>query len=215
MSITLIIVIITCIVSYLAGLTPQDRHARKGLFDKLKHYPVAEKRNKEYHRFLSSGFLHGSWMHLIFNMYVLYEFGEFVELAFVEIFGMYGRILYVVLYLSAIVIADIPSYFKHQNNPGFASIGASGAVSAVLFVYIMFRPMSGLKFIFFPFFEFPAIVLGIGYLIYSSWANKNSRDNIDHSAHFAGAIYGILFILALYPSVINTFMREIQTALPF
>lgn len=154
-------------------------------------------------------------MHLIVNMYVLYTFGETVENLFVANFGSFGRIIYVLFYLSAIVVADIPSYLKHQNNAGFASIGASGAVSAILFVYIMFRPMDELRFIFFPFFAFPAILLGIGYLIYSSWANKNSRDNIDHSAHFAGAIYGIVFILALHPAVINTFLSEIQNGLPF
>ncbi len=215
MSITIVIIVITCIISYMAGLTPQERMSRNGLFDKLKHYPVAEKGNKEFYRMLSSGFLHGSWTHLIFNMYVLWTFGETIENQFMSTFGSMGRLIYVLFYLSAIVVADIPSYFKHQNNPGFASIGASGAVASILFVFIMFRPMDGLMFIFFPFFAFPAIVLGIGYLIYSSWANKNSRDNIDHSAHFAGAIYGIIFIIALHPSVITTFLSRIQEGLPF
>lgn len=215
MSVTILIIVITCIISYLAGLTPQDRVTRNGLFDKLKHYPVAERSNKEFYRFLSSGFVHGSWTHLIVNMYVLWTFGETIENQFMVTFGSMGRIVYVLFYLSAIVVADIPSYLKHQHNPGFASIGASGAVSAILFVFIMFRPMDGLMFIFFPFFAFPAIVLGIGYLIYSSWANKNSRDNIDHSAHFAGAIYGLVFIIALHPSVINTFIQSIQGSLPF
>lgn len=202
-------------MSYWAGLTPQDRMNRPGVFDKLKHYPVIEKQHKEFYRLLSSGFLHGSWTHLMVNMYVLWTFGETIENQFISTFGSAGRIIYVVFYLSAIFVADIPSYFKHQNNPGFSSIGASGAVSAVLFVFIMFRPMDGLTFIFFPFFAFPAIVLGIGYLIYSSWASKNSRDNIDHSAHFAGAIYGIVFILALHPSVVNTFLSSIKASLPF
>jgi len=214
-SITLLIIIVTCAISYFAGLTPQDRMARQGLFDKLKHYPVIEKSNKEFYRFLSSGFLHSSWTHLIFNMYVLWTFGEQVENLFLLTFGSMGRIVFILFYLSAIVVADIPSYLKHQNNPGFASIGASGAVSAILFAYIMFRPMDGLMIIFFPFFAFPAIVLGIGYLIYSSWANKNSRDNTDHSAHFAGAIYGLVFIMALHPGVIKTFVQSIQSALPF
>lgn len=215
MSITIIIIVITCIVSYMAGLTPQDRMRRPGLFDQLKHYPVAEKQGNEFYRLLSSGFLHGSWTHLMVNMYVLWTFGETIENQFMSTFGASGRIIYVVFYLSAIFVADIPSYFKHKDNPGFSSIGASGAVSAVLFVFIMFRPMDGLMFIFFPFFAFPAIVLGIGYLIYSSWASKNSRDNIDHSAHFAGAIYGIIFILALHPSVVTTFLSSIKESLPF
>lgn len=215
MSITLLIIIVTSIVSYFAGLTPQDKIARQGVFDQLKHYPIAEKRNKEYYRFLSSGFVHGSWMHLIFNMYVLYEFGQTVENIFVEVFGSFGRIGYLLMYLAAIVVADIPSFLKHQNNPGFASIGASGAVSAVLFIYIMFYPWAGLTFIFFPFFAFPAIVLGIGYLIYSSWASKRGRDNIDHSAHFAGAIFGIVFIVMTYPQIIGQFLNSIKSNMPF
>lgn len=215
MSITILIIIVTCLVSYYAGITPQDRMSRKGIFDQLKHYPIAEKTNKEFYRFLSSGFLHGSWMHLIFNMYVLYEFGETVENIFVEIFGSFGRIGYLLMYLAAIVFADIPSYLKHQNNPAFASIGASGAVSAVLFIFIMFYPWAELKFVFFPFFPFPAIALGIGYLIYSSWASKRGRDNIDHSAHFAGAIFGIAFIVLTHPQIIGQFIETVQTRLPF
>ncbi len=202
-------------VSYYAGLTPQDRISRQGIFNKLKHYPIAEKRNKEFYRFLSSGFVHGSWMHLIFNMYVLYEFGEVVESLFVQIFGSFGRIGYLLMYLAAIVVADIPSFLRHQNNPGFASIGASGAVSAVLFIFIMYSPLTELRFIFFPFFGFPAIVLGIGYLIYSSWASNKGRDNIDHSAHFAGAIFGIIFIVVTHPQIVGRFMDTIQTSLPF
>jgi len=214
-SITILIIIVTCIVSYYAGLTPQDKMSRQGVFDQLKHYPVAEKRNKEYYRFLSSGFVHGSWMHLVINMYVLYTFGETIEFRFVEIFGSFGRIAFLLMYLAAIVIADIPSYVKHQNNPGFASIGASGAVSAVVFIFIMFYPWHGLTFIFFPFFSFPAIVLGIGYLIYSSWASNKGRDNIDHSAHFAGAIFGIIFIVVSHPQVVGQFLAQIQSNLPF
>jgi len=214
-SITLLIIIVTCIVSYYAGLTPQDRQSRPGIFDQLKHYPVAEKRNKEYHRFLSSGFLHGSWMHLIFNMYVLHTFGGAVEDIFVDKFGSFGRITYLLMYLAGIVIADIPSYLRHQSNPGFASIGASGAVSSVLFIFIMFYPLTGLTFIFFPFFSFPAIVLGIGYLVYSSWASTNRNDNIDHSAHFAGAIFGIVFIIVTYPKIIGEFIQSVQVGVPF
>ena len=215
MSITLLIIIVTCIVSYYAGLTPQDRQSRPGVFNQLKHYPVAEKQNKEYYRFLSSGFVHGSWMHLLFNMYVLYMFGETVENVFVAKFGSFGRIAYLIMYLAGIMVADIPSYLRHQSNPRFASIGASGAVSSVLFIYIMFFPLAKLTFIFFPFFDFPAIVLGIGYLIYSSWASKNGRDNIDHSAHFAGAIFGIVFIIVTYPKVISHFIQSVQGSLPF
>jgi len=215
LSITLVLVIITGLISYRAGLTPQQKYAGGGLFDKLKHYPVAESNNKEYYRFLTSGFVHGSWTHLLINMFVLWQFGEIIEMTFVQVFGNMGRLLFLLLYLTAIVIADIPTYLQHRNNPSFASIGASGAVSAIVFAYILFYPLQGLTFIFFPFFSIPAIIMGIGYLIYSSWASKNSRDNIDHSAHFAGAIYGIIFTVIAYPAVISHFMSSVQEGLPF
>jgi len=207
-SITLVIIVITGLVSY-------QSFENRALFEKLKHYPVVEKKNKEYYRFLSSGFVHGSWGHLIINMYVLYIFGETIEYKFVDIFGSMGRILFIIFYLSAIVVADIPTYIKHQNNPGFASIGASGAVAAIVFAFIMFNPWNQLVIIFIPFLPFPAILGGVVYLIYTSWASKNKRDHIDHSAHFAGAIYGILFLVISKPVILTQFIDKIMHGLPF
>lgn len=207
-TITLLIIGVTILVSWRAF---NDR----GLFEKLKHYPFEENRDKEFYRFLSSGFVHGSGMHLFINMYVLFTFGNVVEKIFANEFGMMGKVLYVIFYLTAIVIADIPTFLKHKLNPGFASIGASGAVSAIVFVYIIYFPWNGLTFIFFPFFSIPAIVLGIGYLIYSSWASKRGGNNIDHSAHFAGAVYGIVFMFVLRPSLMLDFIDSIQRGLPF
>lgn len=207
-TITLIIIGVTILTSWRAF---NDR----GLFEKLKHYPFEENRDKEYYRFLSSGFVHGSGMHLFINMYVLYTFGEVVEKIFAYEFGMLGRLLFVFFYLSAIVVADIPTFLKHKMNPGFASIGASGAVSAIVFVFILFDPWQGLTFIFFPFFSIPAFVLGIGYLIYSSWASNRGGGKIDHSAHLAGAIYGIVFMIALRPSSMLEFVDSIRRGLPF
>lgn len=207
-SITLVIIVITGLVSY-------QSFEKRALFEKLKHYPVAEKKNKEYYRFLSSGFVHGSWGHLIINMYVLYMFGEAIEYQFSNIFGSMGRILFIIFYLSAIVVADIPTYIKHQNNPGFASIGASGAVAAIVFAFIMFNPWNQLVIIFIPFLPFPAILGGIAYLIYTSWASKNKSDHIDHSAHFAGAIYGMLFLIIMKPALLTQFVDKIMNGLPF
>jgi len=207
-TVTLIIIGVTILTSWRAF---KDR----GLFEKLKHYPFVENRDKEYYRFLSSGFVHGSGMHLFINMYVLYTFGDVVERIFSQEFGMVGRIIYVFFYISAIVVADIPTFVKHKMNPSFASIGASGAVSAIVFVFILFDPWQGLTFIFFPFFSIPAFILGIGYLIYSSWASNRGGGRIDHSAHLAGAIYGIFFMIALRPSLMLNFVESIRTGLPF
>lgn len=185
------------------------------LFEKLKHYPYAEERNKEWYRMLSSGFIHGSFVHLAVNMYVLYGFGRAVEMAFSTLFGKIGPLLFMVMYLLTIVAADIPTYLKHKNNSMFASVGASGAVSGVLFIYVLLYPWEGIGFIFLPGIDFPAFALGIGYLIYSSWASKNKRDMIDHDAHFYGALFGIVFILLSKPSVGSNFIQELIQGMPF
>lgn len=208
MSITIILVAVTCLVSYFSF---QDR----GLFDKLKHYPVVEAQNKEYYRFLSSGFVHGSMIHLLFNMYVLYTFGEQVEYKFDELFGSMGKILFIAMYLLTIIFADIPSFLKHRNNPSFASIGASGAVSGIVFIYILFSPWAGLTIFPLFFLSIPAFILGIAYLVYSSWASKNRQDGIDHSAHFYGALFGILFIAVMNPSSLLHFADKLMAGMPF
>lgn len=204
-NVTLIIIIVSAVLSY-KGFNDRS------FFDKWKHYPYAENRQNDFLRMLTSGFLHGSWMHLIINMYVLWGFGMTVEREFIQIFGMIpGRILYLLMYLLTIVAADIPTYIKHKDNPGFASIGASGAVSGVLFIFILFYPWAGLQFIFLPGLNIPAIIIGALYLVYSHWASKNSRDMIDHDAHFYGALFGMLFIVCFKPTILLHFAQEIAS----
>lgn len=207
MSITLIIVGITVLISYFAL-------ENQGLSQQLRHSPYIESRNKEYWRMLTSGFIHGSWIHLGINMFVLYSFGREVEFQFLDYFGdTMGRINFLLLYLLAIIFADIPTFFKHKNNPHFASVGASGAVSAVLFVSILFDPWSTI--LLYAVIPIPAILGGVGYLIYSSWASKNSRDNIDHDAHFWGAVFGVLFAIALKPLFAIQFADRLINGFPF
>ena len=198
MSVTIIIIGITCIVSYLAL-------NNEALFDKLKHNPYIENQNKEYYRMLTSGFVHGSWPHLLINMIVLYSFGEVVEYKFQEIFGASkGELFFVLLYLSAIVVADLPTFNKHKGSPYFSSVGASGAVAALLFASILFSPWS--EFVLYFAIPVRAILFGVLYLIYSQWASRNQTDNVDHEAHFYGALYGALFTIALKPSLYSDFI---------
>ena len=186
MSITIIIIIITGLISYQAF---NDANLKS----KLLHRPYLEHKDKEYYRLLSSGFIHANWMHLGINMYVLWMFGEQVETRFVGLFGaIQGRIFYVVMYLLTIVAASLFTHYKHKDNSYYAALGASGATSGILFSYILFNPWQGLMIFPVPFF-IPAVILGFLYLIYSSWAGKNSRDNIGHDAHFYGAVFGFLF----------------------
>jgi membrane associated rhomboid family serine protease len=202
MSLTLILVIMTAIISYQGFNNPATNA-------KLMMYPVRMKSSGEWYRFISHGFVHGDWMHLIVNMLVLYQFGEFLENAFVSVFGAgTGQILYVVLYLSAIVISAVPSYFQHQDNPGYAAVGASGATSALVFGYILFSPWS-----WFAFPPLPALLYGVAFLWYSSYMEKRGMDNIGHNAHFWGAVYGVVFTIisafALRPDLINYFIAQL------
>jgi len=207
MSITLAIIIVTCLISYPAL-------NNRGMLEQLKHSPYMESTQKEYYRFITSGFVHGSLPHLFINMYVLYIFGEAVETYFVQVFeGAMGRINYLLLYLLAILIGDLPTYIKHKDNPSFASVGASGAVSAILFVFILFNPWSQLLLFFI--IPCPAILAAILYVGYSTWASKNQNDMIDHDAHLYGAIFGFLFAIALKPDLFNYFLQKLVEDAPF
>lgn len=207
MSVTLLIVIVTCLISI-------PCFSNRELFNQLKHYPVAEHGRKEYYRLISSGFVHGSWWHLGINMFVLHEFGRTVENIFTSQYGdAVGRAIYLVAYLIMIVIGDMPTFIKHKNNPSYASIGASGAVSGILFMYIIMYPWRNL-YLYFA-IPIPAIVFGILYLIYSSWSSKNQRDMTDHDAHYYGALSGVILMFSLIPSSISSFFDKIINGLPF
>lgn len=207
MSLTIVILVITCVVSFLA-------FNNRTMFDKLKHYPAAEHQRKEYYRWLTSGFLHGDYMHLIINMFVFHSFGTALEQYYTYHFGMIGgSILFGVTYLLTIILANIPTYFKYENNPYYTAIGASGGVSGILFIYILIYPwnMLGLYAI----IPVPAIIFGVLYLWYESWAAKNQNDNIGHDAHFFGAIAGIMIAIVSRPAILPEFLRSLIENFPF
>ncbi len=207
MSLTLIIIILTCLISYQSF---NDR----SMFEKLLHSPYREANGKEYYRFLTSGFVHGSPMHLFINMYVLYMFGQSVEYYFLMEFGeIMGRINFLVLYLLTIVFGDLPTYFKHKDNAYFSSVGASGAISGVMMVFILFNPWAQLLLFFI--IPMPAIIAGVLFLVYSSWASNNTNDRIDHAAHFYGAVFGLVLCLVMKPSILGEFIQRFQAGLPF
>jgi membrane associated rhomboid family serine protease len=202
MSMTLFFIGLCVVLSYLSFQNP-------AMFHKLKHWPYAELRNQEFYRLLSSGFIHGSWMHLLVNMFVLYMFGGAVEARFVQQFGPFlGMVNFSMLFLATIVLADVPSMLKHRNNPGYAAVGASGAVSGIVFTYILFDPWTLLYL--YAIIPIPGIIAGILYLIYSSWASKNSQDNIDHDAHFFGAVVGLTLSVIMHPPFLIRFFEKLM-----
>ena len=132
-------------------------------------------------------------MHLIFNMVSFYSFGIALEdYLFLSIFGEMSRALLAVLYVTAILVAVIPDYFKYQDKPYYRSLGASGAVSATVFAAITIQPKMPIQFIFIP-YPIPGYLFGIGFLILSAVLARKGTGNIGHNAHFWGSIYGIVF----------------------
>lgn len=197
-SLTIVLVGITVVVSWLAFNNPR-------LLDRLILWPPAIDRQKQYDRLLTHGFIHADWMHLVFNMFTLWSFGRIVEQVFVARIGMAG---FVGFYLSAIVVAILPSYVRHLHDARYRSLGASGAVSAVLFASILFNPWA--KLVIFPIpLPIPAILFAVLYVGYSIWMDRRGGDNVNHSAHLVGGAYGVAFTLVAIPEVLGHFLGQL------
>jgi len=187
-SITLVLVIMTALISYQA-------FSRSSMLNDLAFHPASIREFGQWHRFITNGFIHADWGHLLINMVVLYQFGEFVEFFFKKIVfesDVIGQLAFLLLYLSAIVVACLPSYFRHRTNYAYAALGASGATSALVFAYVIINPWQ--MFMFPP---LPALLFGVFYLFYSSYMDRRGTDNIGHNQHFWGAVYGAAFIIAV------------------
>lgn len=181
----------------------------KKIFEWAVFMPVLIKKEKSYYRFLTSGFIHANWLHLILNVYVLYVFGHAVETNFKLFFGKFSGLYFVIMYLTAIIISEIPLYIKNRNNPEYASLGASGAVSAIVFSFIMFQPTGSIGIILLP-ITLPSVLLGVLFLLYSAYMSKYGSDNIAHSAHFTGALYGFIFPVIISIEVLYSFLTQIN-----
>ena len=196
--ITLTLVAVTALVSWQAWERPR-------LFDRLILWPPAIDRQQQYDRLLTHGFIHADGMHLIFNMVTLYSFGQAMERYFSDRIGPVGYLLF---YLSAIVIAILPTYMQHRLDPGYRSLGASGAVSAVLFASILLDPWMGIYLFVIP-IPVPAFVFAGLYIGYSMWMDKRGGDNINHSAHLWGALYGVMFTVLQQPALAGQFLSRL------
>ena len=185
-SITLIIIIATSIISFIA-------FSNHKLMDQFIFYPPAVRRGQIY-RFFSCGLIHADWGHLIFNMISLYLFGEAVESKFMEAFGPLGRLVYLGMYVLALAVSVIPTYINNKDNYHYRSLGASGAVSAVIFAGILFFPLAGIGLFFIQIY-IAGFLFGIIYLLVSGWLDKRGGGNINHSAHIFGALFGVGFTI--------------------
>lgn len=206
---------ITKIIAVITFLISIQAFNNTSFFEKYKHSPYRVYHYKEYYRLLTSGFLHGSWTHLLINLFVFWQFGDFVENSiFYSVFGKtIGAVLYLLLVLLAIIAGNIHSTYKYKDNSYYGSIGLSGAVSAILFSYVLINPWS--KIYLYAIIPIYTIIAAVLYLGYSQWASKNSSDNIDHSAHFYGGLFGLVYTIAVYPKILPYFIERIIAGFPF
>ena len=201
MSITLVIIAVTAVVS-MSALN------NRVLFENLLFQPFVMHEPKDWYRFLSHGFVHGSFMHLAVNMYVLWMFGTAVESAYGAMTGSDPLVPYLVLYLAGIVLSALPGYFKYRHDPNYRAVGASGATSAVVFSFILLHPDTKLMLILIP-IPIAAWIFGLLYLGYEWYMSKRGRDGIAHDAHYFGALFGIAFTAMLGPHVVAHFIETV------
>lgn len=206
-SITIVILILTCIVSFTA-------FSNQKVIDDLIFYPPAITQRNQWYRFITNGVIHADIAHLAFNMFSFYLFGNFVEKDFMYLFNENGKILFLAMYITALAVCLIPTYFQHKDNYHYRSLGASGAVSAVVFAGIFLNPTIKIGLIIIPPI-IPGFIFGPLYLILSAYMAKRGGDNINHSAHFWGAVWGIMFViitclLLTEFNPINNFLAQVR-----
>jgi membrane associated rhomboid family serine protease len=191
--ITLLIILVTAVVSIVAF-----RNHR--LMDDLILWPPALSRSREYYRLVSYGLVHADGAHLFFNMFTLYFFGRNMEGIFTQAMGPLG---FVTFYIGALIFSILPTYMKNRNNASYRSLGASGAVSAILFAYVLISPWSSI-YVFIV--KLPAVIYAVLFVAYSIYMDKRGGGNVNHSAHLWGAAYGVIFTIALEPSLLPRFI---------
>jgi membrane associated rhomboid family serine protease len=161
----------------------------------------------EYHRLITHAFIHANWEHLLVNMVVLFSFGQAIEEYFKYNFGNNAILDYVLLYFGGILVSNIYALIKHRNNYFYNSVGASGAVSAMLFAAIFFDPWQSIYF--FGILPIPGIIFAGLYLVYSYQMSMKQKDNVAHDAHFLGALFGFIFPILLNPQLFESFLDKL------
>jgi membrane associated rhomboid family serine protease len=201
MSPTIILIILNVGASFYAW-------SNENIYGKWMMNPYRIHHDNQYYRFITSGFIHGDWMHLFFNMFAFYSFGEALEY-YLDIYeGATSQLYFYGIYIVALIVSDIPTYLKNKDNENYNSLGASGAVAAIIFACIIINPLSE---IYIYFIKIPGFIFGFIYLAYSYYSGKKSLGGINHDAHLYGAIFGVISILIIHPPFLYTFIEQISS----
>lgn len=195
--ITYFIITVTVVVSLIC-------FNNSALFDKLSFRPYRIVHSNEWHRFITHGFVHADMMHLGVNMFTYWSFGTYIEQRFQA--NGFGVGAYLALYFGGMIAASVSDLIKRKDDPHYVSIGASGAISAVLFTAIFFDPFA--KILFFAIIPIPGILFGVLFLAYCQYMGKKTGEHVNHNAHFYGAVYGFIFPMLLHPSLIYSFLSN-------
>lgn len=202
--ITLALLAVNIIISLIA-MNNQD------VLSKTIMWPYGVKRYHQYYRFLTSGFIHADYFHLFFNMFTLFFFGKAVEIYF-NVYGLGGNLAYIGLYFLGLIVSDLPTYLKQKDNYNYHCLGASGAVSAVVFSAIVFNPWSPIYI--YGALKLSALVYAVLYIFYCVYMSKRGGDNINHDAHLWGALFGLGFTIALVaamqPQLLELILEELK-----
>lgn len=185
--------------------------------DELIFYPYRIKRFRYIHSFVTSGFIHADFWHLMFNMLTLFFFGRYVEESFIINFNQQlGKSLYLILYFSALIISILPTYFQNYRNEYYQCLGASGAVSAVVFAGILLNPTMKIGIFIIPPI-IPGYIFAPIYLFITAYLSKNKESGINHSAHLWGSLFGVIYVFLIFWEIlgINIFKFILKNIISF
>lgn len=198
----LTIIIITSLISILAFNNAE-------LLSRMQFNAYAIKHRRQGWRFFTYALVHAGWAHLAINMFVLWSFGGIVVELYGYYFGTIGILYFLLLYVGGVMFSVLFDFGRHKDDIMYNAVGASGAVSAVVFASIILYPAGGVYLFFIP-IRIPSPLFGILYLIYSAYMARRGSDNIGHDAHFWGAVFGVVFTIALKPSLFLIFIEELM-----
>jgi membrane associated rhomboid family serine protease len=202
----------TYILIAFTALISIQTFSKRDWFLKLQFNAYQIYHRKQAYRLLTHGFLHANWLHLIVNMLVLFFFGPQVEGDLKAILApgiqAWSHLIYLLFYFGAIVFASVTSLYKHKDDPWYNAVGASGAVSAIIFFFVFFHPWEPLYL--YGLIPVPGIIMAVLYLIYSHYMSKRDADNVNHDAHISGAVFGFIFPLFINFRLLHYFIYQLM-----